>query len=81
VRLPPSINKTCVVVIPVIPAITGNVNRRIAVQASLGKNVRPYLKKNDSKEGWKYGLSGRASVWQDQGPEFKSSTAKKKKEK
>jgi hypothetical protein len=34
---------------PVIPAIQGNINRSIAVQAGLGIKVRPYFKNNESK--------------------------------
>jgi hypothetical protein len=31
---------------PVIPAMMGSISRRIAVQADLGINSRPYSKKN-----------------------------------
>jgi hypothetical protein len=36
---------------------TGNVNRKIAVQASLGISMRPYPKNNKSKKGWMHGSS------------------------
>jgi hypothetical protein len=29
----------------------GSINRRIVVQADLGKNARPYLKNKESKKG------------------------------
>jgi hypothetical protein len=40
--------------IPVISAMTGGIKRRIAVQASLGKNARSYQKITTAK---------RAGVW------------------
>jgi hypothetical protein len=36
---------------PIIPA-TGDVSKRIMVQTGLGKNTKPYLKKNYSRKGW-----------------------------
>jgi hypothetical protein len=33
--------------------------------------ARPYLKNNQSKNGWKCGSSSRAPAWQVQSPEFK----------
>jgi hypothetical protein len=39
---------------PVIPGPWGRTNRKIAFQASLGINMRPYLKKQ-CKKGWQSG--------------------------
>jgi hypothetical protein len=41
------------------PNNTGNINRRISVQADPGINTRPYPKNNQSRKGWECGLSGR----------------------
>jgi hypothetical protein len=41
----------------------GDIARRIADQTILGeRNVRPYVKNNESKNGWEYGSSGRAAA-------------------
>jgi hypothetical protein len=37
--------------LPIIPATWRSTNRRIAVQNSLSKKVRPYLKNDQSKKG------------------------------
>jgi hypothetical protein len=34
------------------PSYAGSINRRTIVQASLGINMRPYHKNNQSKKGW-----------------------------
>jgi hypothetical protein len=48
VRPPPiSDNKLRVVMHAYHPSYTRDINRRILVQASLGNNTRPYLKKSD----------------------------------
>jgi hypothetical protein len=39
-----------VVVMSVITVTTGSINRRTAVQASLGKKVRPFFQNNQSKK-------------------------------
>jgi ribosomal protein L31 len=41
------------------PSYTGSTNKRTAVQANLGKNVKPYLKKKKKKKKQK-GLGGMA---------------------
>jgi hypothetical protein len=43
------------------PSYTGSTNKRTAVQANLGKNVKPYLKKKkkeEAKRAWGHGLRG-----------------------
>jgi hypothetical protein len=40
------------------PSNVGGIGRRIPVQASLGINMRPYLK-NKAKKGWGHGSSCR----------------------
>jgi hypothetical protein len=42
----------------------------IAVQASLGRKLSPYLKNNYSKKGWVW-LKGGVPAWLTQSPEFK----------
>jgi hypothetical protein len=48
----------------------GGICRRVTVQASLYKSVRPYLKTKSSK-GWRHGSSGGVPAQQMEGPEFK----------
>jgi hypothetical protein len=36
-----------------------SVNKRLKVQTGLGKNLRYYLKNNESKKSWGHGSSGR----------------------
>jgi hypothetical protein len=38
--------------IPMIPCYAGSRRKKIVVQNSLGKSVRPYFKNNQSKQGW-----------------------------
>jgi hypothetical protein len=44
-----------------------NLNRKITVQVSLGINLRPYFKSNQSKRGGRHGLPAQPA----RGPEFK----------
>jgi hypothetical protein len=36
------------------PSSAGSIGKRIVVQGGYGKNARPYLKNNQSKEGLKW---------------------------
>jgi hypothetical protein len=37
------------------PSYKEGIGMRTVIQAGLGKNTRPYLKKNESKKGWRCG--------------------------
>jgi hypothetical protein len=52
------------------PSCAGSINRRIAVQASPGINVRPYSENNESRKDWRHCSNGRVPAQQTQGPEF-----------
>jgi hypothetical protein len=41
------------------------------VQVKSGINSRPYLKNNESKNGWWHGLSGSVPALSEHSPEFK----------
>jgi hypothetical protein len=46
------------------PSCEENVNKRTAVQAGPGINLRPYLKNKESKKGWEFGSGGRVPTYQ-----------------
>jgi hypothetical protein len=54
------------------PRYTGNVNSRIVIQTDLDRNMRPYLKHNQSKKGWGYDSNGKMLAWQTENPKFKT---------
>jgi hypothetical protein len=61
------------------PSYVGGINRKVAVQAGLDKNMRPYLKNNYSKKGWVCGLNGRAPATKCETLISNLSTIKKRK--
>jgi hypothetical protein len=59
-------------------AMWGNTNRRIPVEAGLGKKKNPILKITNCKKGWQSSSSSRAPALEMQGPESTPSTTKNK---
>jgi hypothetical protein len=51
------------------------------IQDNLGKNKKLYLKNNDSKNGWRCGLSGKEPTTKNKALNSKTNTTKKKKKK
>jgi hypothetical protein len=56
----------------------GGTSKKIKIQASLGRNVRPHLKNNESKKGWGSGSSDRAFHLASTRPSIQSISTTKK---
>jgi hypothetical protein len=50
---------------PVIPAREGSINKRIVVQASLGKKRDPVFKITRAERGWRHGSSSRVPAFKE----------------